>query len=91
MSEIIIKEVKNKKDMKKFVKFPLELYKDNENYIPALQSDEMNMYNREKNAAYEYCESIEILAYKDNKIVGRICGLINHAYNKNYSKNNHAN
>jgi len=82
MSKIIIKEVKTKKDLNKFVRFPLSLYKDNENYIPALEADEKNMFNRENNAAYEYCESIEILAYRDDKIVGRLAGIINHKYNE---------
>lgn len=82
MSEIIIKEVKTKRDLTKFVRFPLELYKDNENYIPALEADEKNMYNKEKNGAYEYCDSILFLAYKDNKIVGRIAGIINNKYNE---------
>lgn len=82
MSKIIIKEVKAKKDLKKFINFPLKLYKDNEYYIPALFSDEMNMFNEEKNGSYEYCESIQILAYKDNEIVGRLAGIINHKYNE---------
>lgn len=87
MNKIIIKKVQTKKDLNKFVKFPLELYKNNSNYIPALQGDEKNMFNKEKNAAYDYCESIEVLAYKDNKIVGRLAGIINHAYNKKVNKN----
>ena len=82
MSEIIIKEVKTKKDLTKFVRFPLKLYKGNENYIPALEVDEKNMYNREKNGSYDYCDSILFLAYKDNEIVGRIAGIINYKYNE---------
>lgn len=82
MSEIIIKEVKTKKDLTKFVRFPMKLYKENENYIPALEADEKNMFNRNKNGSYEYCESIEILAYKNNKVVGRLAGIINHKYNE---------
>lgn len=81
MSEITIKEIKTKKDMKKFIDFPIKLYKDNQNYIPALAADEMNMYDSSKNAAYEYCESIQILAYKENKVVGRLAAIINHKYN----------
>ena len=82
MNKIIIKEVKTKKDLKRFVRFPLELYKDNKNYIPALEADEKNMFNRENNPAYEYCESIEILALRDDKVVGRLAGIINHKYNE---------
>ncbi len=79
---IKIKEVKSKKDLKKFAAFPDLLYKDNKYYVPVLHSDVKNMFNRKLNGAYEYCDSIEILAYKDKKIVGRLAGIINYNYNE---------
>lgn len=79
---VTIKEVKTKKDLKKFIRFAVELYKDNENYIPPLESSDMEMFDKEKNPAYEYCDSIQILAYRDNKIVGRLAGIINDKYNE---------
>ncbi len=83
---VVIKEVKTKKDLNKFVEFPLKLYKDNENYVPALFSDEKNMFNKDKNPAFEYSESIQALAYKDDEIVGRIAGIISHKYNDKVNK-----
>jgi len=79
---ITIKEITSKKDIKKFVDFPNHLYKNNKYYIPCFYADELKMLNPKKNPAYQYCETKLFLAYRDNKIVGRICGLINHAYNK---------
>ncbi|MDD4000271.1 MAG: hypothetical protein PHX62_05195 [Bacilli bacterium] len=79
---IIVKEIEKKSDLKKFVDFPNKLYKNNQYYIPAFFSDEFNLLNKEKNAAYEYCETKLFLAYQDGKIVGRVCALINHAYNE---------
>ncbi len=79
---ITIKEIEKKKDIKKFVDFPNKLYKDNEYYVPAVFSDELNLLNKKKNPAYEYCETKLFLAYRGGKIVGRICALINHAYNE---------
>ena len=84
---VIIKEVKTKRDLKKWVKFPNDLYKGNKYYVPFLFSDEVNTFTKGKNPAYEYCDTKLFLAYKDNKIVGRIAGLINHAYNKKWNKN----
>lgn len=83
---IIIKEVISKKDLKKFVLFPVELYKNNPYYVPPIIIDEMSMFNKKKNPAYEFCETRLFLAYKDNKIVGRVAGLINHAYIKKVNK-----
>ena len=77
---IEIKEVNGSKDLKKFVKFPIELYKDCPFHIPALMFDEIETLNPKKNPASEYCDSKLWLAYKDGKIVGRIAGIINHKF-----------
>ncbi|MCK9198691.1 MAG: hypothetical protein M0P49_03725 [Bacilli bacterium] len=82
MANIEIKEVVGKKMLKEFIEFGNELYKDNDNYVYPLLFDEMNTFNPQKNPAYDYCKTILFLAYKEGKIVGRICGLINDAYNK---------
>lgn len=84
---IKIKEVISKKDLKKWIEFPNELYKDNDYYVPFLANDEIETFSEGKNPAYAFCETKLFLAYKDDKIVGRIAGLINHAYNKKWDKN----
>lgn len=82
-----IKEVLTKSDMKKWVDFPNKLYKGVKNFVPFLFSDEMATFSPKSNPAYEFCETKLFLAYRDGKIVGRIGGLINHAYNKKWDKN----
>lgn len=84
---VIIKEVKTKKDLKKWVDFPNKLYKGVDAYVPFLMDDEISTFTKKTNPAHDFCETKILLAYKDNKIVGRICGLINHAYNKKWHKN----
>lgn len=79
-----IREVRTKKEMSTFVKFPLSLYKDNPYYVPALVFDDLATFNPKKNPAYDFCESICFLAYKNEKIVGRVAGLINHNANKGW-------
>lgn len=79
---IVVKEITTKRDIKKFVDFQNILYKANKYFVPAFYSDELNMLNPKKNPAYQYCETKLFLAYIDNEIVGRICALINHAYNE---------
>lgn len=75
-------EVESKKQRKDFFKFPLSLYKGNEYIVPPLISDEDDEFNPKKNGAYEFCESRMFLAYDEKgKVVGRIAGIINHAYN----------
>ncbi|MDR1723307.1 MAG: hypothetical protein LBR84_05120 [Tannerella sp.] len=73
---IEIKEVKTKKDLVKFVRFNLELYKDNPYHVPNLIDEEIMTLSRDKNPAFDTCEAIYFLAYKDGKIAGRIAGII---------------
>ncbi len=84
---IIVKEVITKRQFKKWIEFPNELYKDNKYYVPFLTSDEIATFTKKSNPAYEFCETKLFLAYQNNKVVGRIAGLINHAYNKKWNKN----
>ena len=66
--------------MKAFINFPEELYKDHPFFVPALRFDEAATLSREKNPAFDHCEARYWLAYRINKVVGRIAGIINHAY-----------
>ncbi len=77
---IIIKEVKNKKELKKFVNFPYELYKDNKYWIPQLKRDEINLFRKEKNPAFDFCEVKLWLAYKNKNVVGRVAAIINNRF-----------
>lgn len=86
MSTKIVK-VTNRRLMNRWVDFPLDLYKDCENYVPALRGDEFDTFNPKKNDAYEYCEAECYLAYKDDKVAGRIAAIINHNANKRWGKN----
>lgn len=82
-----IKEVLSKSDLKKWIDFPNKLYKGVENFVPFLFSDEVSTFTPKSNPAYEFCETKLFLAYREGEIVGRIGGLINHAYNKKWGKN----
>ncbi|GAB6008729.1 hypothetical protein [Dysgonomonas reticulitermitis] len=86
---VIIKEVKeNNKSLKKaFVKFPIkDLYKNSHYYVPALILDELSTLDTKKNPAFDFCEMQLFLAYRNNKIVGRIAAIINHKANDTWNK-----
>ena len=61
--------------MRAFARYPLELYKDCDYYVPCFTSDEKNIKNPKKNSA-EGCEVKCYLAEKNGRIVGRIAGVI---------------
>ena len=74
---IEIKEVTGLSDIKKFVNFQFDLYKNEKMWVPPLKMDEMKSLLPEKNPAFKFCDSIFWLAYKNGKIVGRIGIIIN--------------
>lgn len=78
MSEISVIEVKNSEQLKQFVRFPMDLYKNNPYYVPALINDEIKIWSTKENPALQYSEAKQFLAYQNNKIVGRIALMINH-------------
>lgn len=82
MVEIV--EVKTLKQLKDFILFPFQIYKENPYWVPPLIMDEINTLSRRKNPAFEYCDAKYWLAYKDGKLVGRIAGIQNHAYVKKW-------
>lgn len=77
-----IKVASSKKEMKIFARFGNKLYKDNKFYVPSMPLDDLNTFNKEYNAAFEFSEAEFYLAYKDNKVVGRVAAIINHKANE---------
>ena len=86
MGNITIKKVESKSEMKKFIRFNYELYKDNQYSVPDIYEDMLETFS-DKNAAMEFCEAIYFLAYKDGKVVGRVAGIINNKANKTWNLN----
>ena len=84
---VTIKEVVSKKDLKRFVHFPNEFYKDNKYYVPTLESGDLDTLDPKKNHAFEFCEGKYWLALDEKgKLVGRIAGIINRKYNEKIGK-----
>ena len=74
---IQLKEVKSKAELKKFVKFPFQLYKDNPYWIPPIINEEIENFNPDKNPVMEHAITQLFLAYRGKRIVGRIASIIN--------------
>ena len=75
MIEVI--KVESKKNVKDFVMFPFELYRDCEYWVPPIINEEIDAMDTNKNPVFKNAEAEFYLAYKDNKIVGRIAAIVN--------------
>ena len=83
---VTIKKVSSSAELKKFIRFNYELYKENPFSVPDLYDDMLNTFSRDKNAAFEFCDADYFLAYKDGKLVGRIAAILNNRANETWGK-----
>lgn len=84
---IRIKKVQSKHDLEAFIKFPMDLYKDNKNYVPPFINEEKETLDVSKNPVFKDAEAHYFIAEKDNKVVGRVAAIINwQEVNKQHKK-----
>ncbi|MDD4848801.1 MAG: GNAT family N-acetyltransferase [Bacteroidales bacterium] len=79
---LIIREINNSSDRKKFVKLPFSLYKGNSYWVPPIINDELKTITPEQNPAFEFCTAKFWLAEDNGRVVGRIAGIINPKINE---------
>lgn len=83
---VTIRKVTGKKELKQFIRFNYELYKDNKYAVPELYSDMVSTLSPEKNAAFEFCEAEYFLAYKDGRLAGRVAAILNKRANEAWGR-----
>ncbi|MDE6007950.1 MAG: N-acetyltransferase [Muribaculaceae bacterium] len=77
-----------KENLKAFTQYQIDLYKENPYFVPPLISDDVATLSPEKNPAFDFCESVYFMAYKDGKPVGRIAGILNKQVNEHHKTSN---
>ncbi len=85
---IEIQEVKSKSDLKKFIWFGINLYKDCKYAAPPLMMDDLLNLTKGSNPALDFCETAYFIAKKDGKIAGRIAAIINPVANDTWKQKN---
>ena len=83
---VTIKKVSSRKELKEFIRFNYNLYKENPYSVPDLYEDILNTFSPTKNPAFAFCEADYFLAYKDDKLVGRVAAIINKRANETWDK-----
>ncbi len=78
---VTISVVRNRREFKEFLHFPLTLYKDMPAFVPPLIMDDRDTLDPRKNPAYEFCDAAMYLAYKDGTVAGRVAAIVNNKAN----------
>ena len=83
---IVVEEIKGRKALKRFVRFQAELYEGVDAFVPPMIDAEIDCLDPAKNPAFDFCEAVFFLAYKDGILVGRAAGIINCLSNERVGK-----
>ena len=73
-----------KNNLREFTQFQIDLYEGNPCFVPPLISDDVATLDPKVNPAFDFCESVYFMAYKNGKPVGRIAGIINRQVNEHH-------
>lgn len=77
--KIKIKQVENESELKEFVSLPLSLYTRESFYAIPLIKDMMK-HLTDKNPFFKRAKAKLFIAYRENKPIGRIAGIVNYAH-----------
>ncbi|MBN2411237.1 GNAT family N-acetyltransferase [candidate division KSB1 bacterium] len=79
---IEIIRVNTKADLKKFVKFPFEIYKNDPYWVPPLIGDQKKFLDKKKGVFFEFGDAEYFLALNNGQVVGRLSAHISTQYEK---------
>lgn len=86
MSTVTVSQVSTAKEMRAFVRFNYELYKDCSLAVPDMLEDTLETLDSRSNPAFHFCEAAFFLARKEGRIVGRVAAIINTRANQKWSR-----
>jgi hypothetical protein len=80
--DVTIREVRTKKDLKAFIYLPEKIHAGHAYWVHPIYMDDWKFFDKDKNKAFSYCDTIMLLASRDGRDVGRIMGIVNKRYNE---------
>lgn len=86
MSTLTLRPVESRSDLKKFIKLPWKIYKNDPAWVPPLFLERKEFLDPKKNPFFEHADAILFLAEKDGEPVGRISAHIDHLHNETHGE-----
>ena len=81
MSSVKVVHVNSKRELQSFIDFPHELFRGDKNYVPELFVAQRDLLTPGKHPFHEHSQVQAFLAYRNEKIVGRIAAISNSNHN----------
>jgi GNAT superfamily N-acetyltransferase len=83
---IQIRKIRDRKNLREFIKMVWSLYEGNQHWVPPLISEVEAILTPGKYPFWENAERELFLAYRNDEIVGRIAAVISHKHNEVYGE-----
>ncbi|MGE5140544.1 MAG: hypothetical protein ACM3JD_13845 [Rudaea sp.] len=75
-------DTRSKRQVRRFIRLPYRIYRNDRCWVPALLMDQENQLSRQKNPFFEHSEADFFLAVRDGRDAGRIAILENRRFNE---------
>jgi GNAT superfamily N-acetyltransferase len=72
MAALTIRPVRSRRDLTRFIKLPLRLYREEPNWVAPLVFERRRFLDRARNPFFEHADAEYFLAERDGRVVGRI-------------------
>ena len=77
-----VRPVASKRDLRRFIKLPWRLYRNEPHWVPPLISERKGFLDRDRNPFFEHAEAEYLIAWRNGDPVGRISAHIDHNFNR---------
>lgn len=82
-----VRPVVSRADLRRFVKYPFEIYHNDPHWVPPLILEEKRRFDPRKNPFYEHARMDLFLAERDGKTVGRVAAIDDDNHNATHDDN----
>ena len=82
-----VSEVRGKKELKEFIRFPEKLYRDDPQWVPPLWFTERKAYDKATNPILRNADYALLTLREGSRVLGRCIPYVDHAFNE-YNKSN---
>lgn len=86
-SPITVSPVESRRDLREFVDFPWQVYRDDPQWVPPLKHEVRRFLDRRRHPFYRHGEALPLLARLGNRVVGRVVVSDDPRYNEQHGTN----
>lgn len=86
MGDLQVRPVSSRADRRAFMDLPLRIYHNDPNWVPPIWKVQEALVGFRKHPFWEFSEGQAFLAWRGDRVVGRILAVVNHRHNDRYQE-----